>query len=260
MRNACADGSGNLYVAVHLNNAQAFIAKMNTTGAIVWQKTYSFNGKDMDPSHIISDNLGNLYFAGTVASGNGNMGFQLVKLDSSGNIVWQKYYARDYSAVSGFTYITIANSLAFSEDYSTLYVGAGSIVFMVDPATGTGRTQFRLSSGGVTIADLQVKRGALYVAAQSPSHPSLAGNAQRSGVLIKLPADLSKVGTFVINDITFDMAQVAYGITTITGDTTSNVRAPIAINQTLDNGFPTNNPSYSQSTATPTTTKAKVTI
>jgi Secretion system C-terminal sorting domain len=67
-----------------------YLVKSDQLGNILWQKTYG--GFDWDLGYSIAeDNIGNLYLAGeTYSFGSGNNDGYIIKVDSEGNILWEK--------------------------------------------------------------------------------------------------------------------------------------------------------------------------
>jgi len=90
------DGSGNVYLNgnqgsdVYGNNDYGVI-KLDPNGNILWQK--KIGGSSADNGHAIAvDGSGNVYLNGQQASDvyGGSYDYGVIKLDSSGDIVWQK--------------------------------------------------------------------------------------------------------------------------------------------------------------------------
>lgn len=93
------DGVGNKYVLVGDSTNKFYVVKMDDLNSVVWQKCYdgffpapttvSFSSR-----HLVIDGTGNIYVLQevdqTVPTTSYTM--MLVKLDSSGNIVWQKSF------------------------------------------------------------------------------------------------------------------------------------------------------------------------
>lgn len=94
------DGSGNVYACVYVGYPEpnnATIVKLNSSGVIQWQKT--FVAESMYPQGITTDTSGNVIVASNYASlPTYNYVLSLIKLDSSGSLVWQKEYS--YQSVS----------------------------------------------------------------------------------------------------------------------------------------------------------------
>jgi len=89
------DASGNafvtgLYYTGPAGSNDVLIMKFNSTGGLVWQKAWGGNSYDYG-SGITLDSADNLYIAGTTNSfGPSGNNMVLLKLDSSGNLLFQK--------------------------------------------------------------------------------------------------------------------------------------------------------------------------
>ncbi len=79
-------------------NSDAWILKLDPNGDIVWQKTYGGSGDDYSRS-ILETEDGGYIVAGysNSFSSNGDDDAWVLKLDSNGNILWQKAYGEDYT-------------------------------------------------------------------------------------------------------------------------------------------------------------------
>jgi hypothetical protein len=84
------DSSGNIY-QVGSNSTSGVIIKCNSSGSIVWQKIYS-GVNNCYFTDVVVDTSGNIYAIGSTFDGpDATYGdVLLVKLDSSGNVLWQK--------------------------------------------------------------------------------------------------------------------------------------------------------------------------
>ena len=77
-----------------------WILKLNSTGGIVWQKNYGGNSADVANSLVHTSDGGYALAGATLSSANGDVtgtnrgasDFWIVKLNSTGGIVWQKNY------------------------------------------------------------------------------------------------------------------------------------------------------------------------
>jgi hypothetical protein len=77
------------------------IAKYNTSGTIQWQKRLNSTSSDDQPASISVDAEGNIYIFGNTTINDGSIDFFLVKLDTSGAVLWQR---------------TLRNSPSFTDD------------------------------------------------------------------------------------------------------------------------------------------------
>lgn len=116
----------------------AFLAKFNSSGILIWATYYGGNGNDKGNS-VAVDSSGNIYMAGMTSSSNNiassgaqqtsNAGLDdafLVKFDTDGNRIWATYFGGEY----------------FDEGYSCAVDNAGN-VYMAG---------FAWSSSGITTA------------------------------------------------------------------------------------------------------------
>jgi hypothetical protein len=99
------DVKGNLYVTGYTNgilneknfgNEDLFVAKFDTKGTIEWQKQYGTDSTDVG-NKIYLDIQGNIYVAGSTKGSMGKTSFGktdciILKLDSTGNIIWTKQF------------------------------------------------------------------------------------------------------------------------------------------------------------------------
>ncbi len=96
-RSFCQTSDAGYVVAGHTDSFGAggydcWILKLDGSGNVEWQKV--FGGTDSDEAYSIQQTSdGGYIIAGTTASfGAGNYDYWILKLDSSGNILWQKTY------------------------------------------------------------------------------------------------------------------------------------------------------------------------
>ena len=77
-----------------------WILKINSAGDITWQKTYG--GPNTDVAESVQQTIdGGYIVAGyTNSFGAGNYDYWILKLDASGNIIWQKTYGGSYADVA----------------------------------------------------------------------------------------------------------------------------------------------------------------
>jgi len=85
---------GSIYLTGHtwsLPNTQAYIAKLNSSGNLVWYKTiYPGLGHD-----IIAQNDGIVWYGSTVGYLTAQREYYFLKTDTAGNIIWQKAFSLD---------------------------------------------------------------------------------------------------------------------------------------------------------------------
>jgi uncharacterized delta-60 repeat protein len=98
-----------------------YVVKLDSSGNVVWTKTIGGSGNDFASSIIQSSDGGYVIAGNTHSFGAIGADFYVVKLDSSGNVVWTKTIGVN----GGVTYDDIANSIIQSSDGG--YVVAGWI-------------------------------------------------------------------------------------------------------------------------------------
>ncbi|WP_018344074.1 gliding motility-associated C-terminal domain-containing protein [Cytophaga aurantiaca] len=108
----------------------SYLVKYDSAGNVLWAKTLGDIGSQDGINTITGDNKGYLYVAGNQNSGNTAQGLWIMKLDTSGNIVWRKN--TDFSIPKkicvdkdGNIYMFGAYSFNFSLDGYNLNVVAG---------------------------------------------------------------------------------------------------------------------------------------
>lgn len=94
-KSVVVDSSGNVYVAGYttISGYNLFLTKFDSSGTLVWQKSYD-NATGSEVGYkITADSSGNLYVTGAAASNpptSTDYNLLVMKLNASGEIVWQK--------------------------------------------------------------------------------------------------------------------------------------------------------------------------
>ncbi len=142
---------GGYIVAGYTNSYGSFyydflILKLDSSGNVVWSKTYG--GTNYDGAYSISQTSdGGYIVAGyTLSYGSGNSDFLILKLDSSGNRQWSKTYGRSnidfaqsISQTSDGGYIVAGNTWSY---------GSGSSDFLILKLDSSGNRQWSRTYGG----------------------------------------------------------------------------------------------------------------
>jgi len=98
------------YLIAGYNQAQqdkdAYLIKIAANGDLIWEKTYGGSGGD-EISRIHPSGDGGYYFVGSTSSlytgAAGDFDFYLVKIDASGNLIWEKHYGgTDWDRAASF--------------------------------------------------------------------------------------------------------------------------------------------------------------
>lgn len=193
------DSSGNIYAVGRTNSTGAglydiLLAKYNSAGSVVWQRTLGGTGDDFGQS-VTTDSSGNIYVAGyTSSTGAGGVDALLAKYDSAGSIVWQRTLGGtgdDY----GWSVTTDSSDNVYlaCSTYST-GAGGGDILLAKYDTSGSLVWQRTLGGTGTDIGCSVAtdSSGSVYVA--SPTTSTGAGGYDF--LLVKLPPDGSLTGTY----------------------------------------------------------------
>lgn len=141
-------------------NKDFWVLKLDSAGAVQWQKTYGGSNSDVAVSILQTSDEGYVVAGNTASFGSGLIDYWILKLDSTGSVQWQKTYggANDDDLVSiqrtsGGQYIIAGLSRSFG-------AGAGDVWLI--KLTGNGNIAFNSSSGAgsvdtnATVADTSV--------------------------------------------------------------------------------------------------------
>jgi len=109
-------------------NGDAWVLKLNSSGDVIWQKTYG--GSNYDSAYSIQQTTdGGYIVAGIYSFWAGNDGTWVLKLNSSGDVIWQKTYGGsgyDYAySIQQTTdggYIVAGNTYSFGADDYDIWV------------------------------------------------------------------------------------------------------------------------------------------
>jgi len=123
-----------------------WVLKLDSTGNVVWQK--ACGGTDYDSATSIQEtsNGGFIVAGSTESFGTGSRDFWVLKLDSTGNVVWQKAYGG--SAVDSATSIQETLDGGFIVAGYTQSFGAGEEDFWVLKLDSTGNVVWQKACGG----------------------------------------------------------------------------------------------------------------
>ena len=115
------DASGNIYLAgaYYSSNYYGWLAKLDTSGTLQWQRSLNGSGQDLWYNAAV-DASGNVYVAGysTSSGGSGNADALIAKYNSAGTLQWQRSIGG-----SGNEY---ASQMALSPDGSLLVLSGNT--------------------------------------------------------------------------------------------------------------------------------------
>lgn len=135
-----------------------WIVKVDSIGNVQWQKCYGGTGQD-DGFNVIRTSDRNYIVTGKSSSSGGNMTcgagyykFWVLKIDSTGNELWQKCYggsnyndAYSIAETNDGGYITLGNTASSDGDVSGFHGGTDYWIVKLD---NTGNLQWQKSLGG----------------------------------------------------------------------------------------------------------------
>jgi hypothetical protein len=135
------------YIVAGLSGSSDFwVLKLDASGQVLWQKTYGGGGLDYAYSIQQTSDGGYIVAARTFSFGAGNWDVWALKLDASGQVLWQKTYgggdldeARSIQQTSDGGYIVAG---------STFSSGAGQADFWVLKLDGNGNVVWQKTYGG----------------------------------------------------------------------------------------------------------------
>jgi hypothetical protein len=106
--------------------ADIFVVKLDSSGNVVWAKTIGGSKGDRARSIIQSSDGGYVIVGGTESFGAGKADISVVKLDSSGNVVWTKTIgdggASSIIQSSDGGYVVVGSTRSFGAGYDDMYV------------------------------------------------------------------------------------------------------------------------------------------
>lgn len=146
----------------HNNGLDDFwVVKINASGALIWEQ--SFGGSGIDEAHsIVTSNDGNYMILGETRSNdldvsynNGSADLWLIKIDGSGNLLWEKTYGgssfdvgRSIKKTSDNGYIMVGSSRSQDGD---LLINNGQNDVWALKISGNGTKQWQQAFGGSQI-------------------------------------------------------------------------------------------------------------
>ena len=170
------------------NSSDAYLVKISTDGDIIWEQTIGGSGFDSVSSIVATSDGGYLLAGSTNSFGYGGLDSYLLKVDASGNKVWEKAYGGsddDYAVFAcpiGDGYLVAGNAVGIE-------VSSTNVVLVRTDATGALRERNVRGdrSGAEAYAGAATADGGAIIAGIDPS----SGHAFADVYLIRLDNTVS---------------------------------------------------------------------
>lgn len=160
--------SSNGDVSTHNGARDFWLVKTDAEGTLIWEKTYGFSGVDQG-THIIETSDNNLMISGvldvTASGGDGIFGrnttrhaggdYWLLKLTSTGDLIWSRYYGGSFTDVP-YEFVETPSGevlIVGSSDSNDVDISSskGSYDFWTVNANSNGELNWERSYGGAEI-------------------------------------------------------------------------------------------------------------
>ena len=253
------DNSNNVIMLGGYNNpsynSSALVVKYDTSGTLLWQKIISHgtSGQSVYAGQITTDSSGNIYIVGSRSDNSGDF---VLKLDNSGNLIWQTNINIDSSAgYSSSSYYGVSldtSGNVYVGGYGTVYGAMGNSDLQVIKLNSSGVLQWqRAFSGnnsdyqyyywGAKSIDVFNNSFVLtgYTYSSNPATPLNDSEA----LTVQLPTDGSLTGTygnFTYLETTFTTDNTPFVITVGSETESTGILASSSGVYTLVNGSNTN--------------------
>ncbi|OGF63815.1 MAG: hypothetical protein A2Y62_03460 [Candidatus Fischerbacteria bacterium RBG_13_37_8] len=127
-------------------NTDALILKLNSVGNIIWRRTYGGTNADIINSIIQTSDGGYIAAGETSSYSAGSADMLLIKLNSSGNILWRRTYGGVYSETA--TSIVQTSDGGYLVAGYTDSFGSGTIDALIMKLNASGNILWRRTYGG----------------------------------------------------------------------------------------------------------------
>jgi len=136
------------YIVAGSFGGDAWVLKLNSSGNVQWQKTYGGSSYDFAHSIQQTEDGGYIVAGETESFGAGGYDFWVLKLDSSGNVEWQKTYGGntdDYNYTQSIQQTSDGGYIMAGETYS---FGVGWPDFWVLKVDSSSNVEWQKTYGG----------------------------------------------------------------------------------------------------------------
>jgi hypothetical protein len=173
-----------------------WVIKLSASGNIVWQKTIGGSGSDLAYSVRQTKDGGYVVAGGTDSSGAGNLDFWVIKLDSSGDSIWQYTYGGSSVDLAYASEPTADGGLVVAG--GAVSFGAGGYDVWVLKLSASGTVMWQKAFGGpsddLAFAIEQTADGGFIVAGRTNSYG--AGNTDFWILKLKASGELEWQRTY----------------------------------------------------------------
>jgi len=203
------DSSGTILIAGRIFkelDSDLFVAKLDSSGSMFWNKTFGGSG-DEEGYGVVIDSTNNIYVTGVTSSyGAGSSDVWILKLDSNGNLIWNKTFGGSNDDGGYGIALLSDNNLTISGDTNSFGAGAGDAwIIKIDQ---NGNHIWNTTFG--TAAGVEKARA---IKEDSNGNLIFAGSTNASGNYDFLVVKLSSTGTHTWNKtIDFGSEEESYDL------------------------------------------------
>lgn len=177
-----SDNNGYIYLVGANGSNIVTVAKVDrATYAVSWSKNYTSTGNNFSSDVRVScDSSGNIYITGT-----GNR-YNIIKLDSSGNLVWQKYHTIPSGSFFRATTVTSGGDIyiAYADTTTTIV----NKLIKID-SSGTKVAEYTSSENTMVYTSINITNSTLY----------LKANTSSTSVIATVSTSFTPLQTHIIN-------------------------------------------------------------
>lgn len=158
-------------------NGDAWVAKLDGSGNIAWQKAYGLNGSD-DASSITPTSDGGYIISGLISPPALGTDAWIFKIDGSGKLVWQKIYGQSAGAAESVSPTIDGGYIA---GFETAEEGAGSADFLIlkiDANGNIGNSCSLISASSVATTSGSISATKSSAVMHNASFASISSNVQ----------------------------------------------------------------------------------
>lgn len=127
--------TGQTQVGAASQDYDCITIKYNSSGSLIWSKTFNGAANGPDAAYSVStDNLGNIYIAGSTLGNGTDYDFLTIKYDANGNEQWIKTYnyASNLSDIARFVLVNSSGEIIVSGDSYSAQTGTDFTLIKYD--------------------------------------------------------------------------------------------------------------------------------